>query len=93
MFPTLNLSLILNSVTSQTPVGEIGLQICFDFWYPELALSMKRQGAHIITYPSAFIVPTGKVPRELLLRARAVETQSYGENSRKRSVYSFSFPV
>lgn len=62
----------------QTPAGKVGLQICFDLRYPEPALSLKRQGAQIITYPSAFTVPTGRAHWELLLRARAVETQSYG---------------
>lgn len=69
----------------QTPVGKVGLQICFDLRYPEPALSMKRQNAHIITYPSAFTVPTGKAHWELLLRARAVETQSYGKRFLKHS--------
>jgi predicted amidohydrolase len=63
----------------QTPVGKVGLQICFDLRYPEPALSLKRQGAQIITYPSAFTVPTGEAHWELLLRGRAVETQSYGK--------------
>lgn len=40
-------------------------------------MSLKRQGAQIITYPSAFTVPTGKAHWEILLRARAIETQSY----------------
>ncbi|OWP00002.1 hypothetical protein B2J93_1590 [Marssonina coronariae] len=45
--------------------------------FPEVPLSLKRQGAQIITYPSAFTVPTGKAHWEVLLRARAIETQSY----------------
>lgn len=38
---------------------------------------MKRLGAQIITYSSSFTVPTGKAHWEILLRARAIETQSY----------------
>lgn len=38
---------------------------------------MRRRGADIITFPSAFTVPTGKAHWEVLLRARAIETQSY----------------
>ena len=49
---------------------------------------MKRQGAHIITYPSAFSVPTGKAHWELLLRGRAVETQCYSKISLEASLYS-----
>ncbi|KAF8858270.1 nitrilase-like protein [Acephala macrosclerotiorum] len=61
----------------QTPVGLVGLLICFDLRFPEVSLSLKRKGAQIITYPSAFTVPTGKAHWEILLRARAIETQSY----------------
>lgn len=42
-----------------------------------MPLSLKRQGAEIIAYPSAFTVPTGKAHWEILLRARAIETQSF----------------
>ncbi|PBP28038.1 carbon-nitrogen hydrolase [Diplocarpon rosae] len=45
--------------------------------FPEVTLSLKRQGAQILTYPSAFTVPTGKAHWKTLLRARAIETQSY----------------
>lgn len=61
----------------RTQVGIVGLLICFDLRFPEVPLSLKRQGAQIITYPSAFTVPTGKAHWEILLRARAIETQSY----------------
>ncbi|KAH8596064.1 nitrilase, putative [Bisporella sp. PMI_857] len=61
----------------QTPIGKVGLMICFDLRYAEVPLSYKRQGAQIIAYPSAFTVPTGKVHWEILLRARAIETQAY----------------
>jgi predicted amidohydrolase len=45
--------------------------------FPEISLALRRQGADIITFPSAFTVPTGKAHWEVLLRARAIETQSY----------------
>ncbi|OAL50839.1 carbon-nitrogen hydrolase [Pyrenochaeta sp. DS3sAY3a] len=61
-----------------TPVGKVGLQICFDMRFPEPALALRARGAQILTYPSAFTVPTGKAGHwEILLRARAIETQSY----------------
>jgi predicted amidohydrolase len=51
--------------------------ICFDLRFAEPALALRHRGAQILTYPSAFTVPTGKAHWETLLRARAIETQSY----------------
>lgn len=45
--------------------------------FPEPALVLRRLGADIIAYPSAFTVPTGQAHWEVLLRARAIETQTY----------------
>lgn len=62
----------------KTPTGSVGLQICYDLRFPEPALALRARGAQILTYPSAFTVPTGKAGHwEVLLRARAIETQSY----------------
>ncbi|CAO2650282.1 Nn.00g015740.m01.CDS01 [Neocucurbitaria sp. VM-36] len=61
-----------------TPLGLVGLQICFDLRFPEPALALRSRGAQILTYPSAFTVPTGNAGHwKVLLRARAIETQSY----------------
>lgn len=60
-----------------TSIGQVGLLTCYDMRFPEAALRLRRQGAEIISYPSAFTVRTGEAHWELLLRARAVETQCY----------------
>lgn len=60
-----------------TSIGKIGLLTCYDLRFPEPSLSLRRQGAQVLTYPSAFTTKTGAAHWELLLRARAVETQSY----------------
>ncbi|KAL3464750.1 carbon-nitrogen hydrolase [Aspergillus heterothallicus] len=83
-----------------TVLGRVGLSICFDLRFPEISLALKRQNAQIITYPSAFTVPTGKAHWETLLRARAIETQSYvlaaaqaGPHNEKRRSYGHSMIV
>ncbi|GAA5968379.1 hypothetical protein JCM21900_002395 [Sporobolomyces salmonicolor] len=60
-----------------TPIGKIGSLTCYDLRFPEVSLSLRRQGAEILTYPSAFTIRTGAAHWEVLLRARAIETQSY----------------
>ena len=60
-----------------TPVGKSGMMICFDLRFPEISLRLRRQGAQVLVYPSAFTVPTGKAHWEMLLRARAIENQAY----------------
>ncbi|KAL8755999.1 MAG: hypothetical protein Q9199_003233 [Rusavskia elegans] len=83
-----------------TAVGHVGLLICFDLRFPEPSISLRRQGAHIITYPSAFTVATGRAHWSALLRARAIETQSYviaaaqvGSHNEKRTSYGHSMIV
>lgn len=61
----------------QTGLGFMGLMICFDLRFPAFSARIRDLGAQVLTYPSAFTVPTGKVHWETLLRARAVETQSF----------------
>lgn len=70
-----------------SPVGRIGSLICFDLRFAEPALALahpgtkaKAQGwqpAQVLTYPSAFTVPTGEAHWETLLRARAIEAQCW----------------
>lgn len=61
----------------QTEIGKVGLLTCYDMRFPEPALALRLQGAQVLTYPSAFTVRTGAAHWETLLRARAIDTQSY----------------
>lgn len=63
------------SVIAQTPFGTLGLMICYDLRFPEQAIALRQQGAEILTAPSAFTHLTGGAHWQLLLRARAVDTQ------------------
>ncbi|MEO0600352.1 MAG: carbon-nitrogen hydrolase family protein [Myxococcota bacterium] len=60
-----------------SPVGRIGMTICYDLRFPEVYRHCRDAGAEILTVPSAFTVPTGRAHWEVLLRARAIETQSF----------------
>lgn len=60
-----------------TPMGRIGLSICYDLRFPELYRKLLEQGAEILTVPSAFTKVTGEAHWEVLLRARAIENQCY----------------
>jgi nitrilase len=56
-----------------TPVGRLGLSVCYDMRFPELFRVLSRQGAEVLVVPSAFTVPTGRAHWESLLRTRAIE--------------------
>lgn len=56
---------------------KLGLSICYDLRFPELYRDYSKQGCNILTVPAAFTVPTGQAHWETLLRARAIENQSY----------------
>jgi predicted amidohydrolase len=64
-------------VSVQTPLGRIGLSVCYDLRFPELYRALSAQGAVLLTVPSAFTLVTGKDHWEVLLRARAIENQAY----------------
>lgn len=64
-------------VCVDTPVGRLGLSICYDVRFAELYLALRRAGAELIVVPSAFTAVTGAAHWEVLLRARAIETQCY----------------
>ncbi|HEY4253393.1 MAG TPA: carbon-nitrogen hydrolase family protein [Roseomonas sp.] len=77
-----------------------GCTICYDMRFPEQYLALRRAGAEAILVPSNFTLQTGKDHWEVLLRARAIETQcwviaaaswgQYEERGAQRSVYGHS---
>lgn len=60
-----------------TEFGKIGLCICFDFRFPELARRMVLEGARLILVPAAFNMTTGPAHWELMFRSRAVDNQCF----------------
>ena len=66
-----------HSVLTQTPVGKIGMTVCYDIRFPHLYRHLAGSGAEILTVPSAFSPVTGAAHWETLLRARAIETGCY----------------
>ena len=64
-------------VIADTPVGKLGLSVCYDMRFPELYRELVLQGAEWLAMPAAFTVPTGRAHWETLLRARAIENLCY----------------
>ena len=60
-------------VVNGTPVGKLGLTICYDLRFPTLFARLAEADADLISVPAAFTVPTGKAHWHTLLRARAIE--------------------
>jgi|SRR5215210_1698992 len=60
-------------VVNETPVGKLGLTICYDLRFPELFTRLAEADADLISVPAAFTVPTGRAHWHVLLRARAIE--------------------
>ncbi|GLC72751.1 hypothetical protein PLESTF_001289500 [Pleodorina starrii] len=83
------------AVVVDTPAGRLGLTTCYDLRFPELFAHLTwERGAQILAVPSAFTVVTGAAHWEVLLRARAIECQSYvvaaaqaGRHNTKRESY------
>ena len=62
---------------ADTEFGKIGIGICYDIRFPELARIMAQEGASILFYPGAFNVTTGPAHWELLFKSRALDNQIY----------------
>lgn len=87
-------------VVTSSPLGMLGLSICYDLRFPEQYTMLTERGAQILLVPSAFTVPTGEAHWHALLRARAIENQCYviaaaqcGVHNVKRKSYGHSLVV
>jgi predicted amidohydrolase len=87
-------------VTAETPVGRLGLSVCYDVRFPALFEALGRRSCDVIAIPAAFTVPTGKAHWHLLQRARAVEASAFvvaaaqvGEHADGRRTYGHSLVV
>ena len=65
------------AVAVDTPVGRIGLSICYDLRFPDLYRALSDAGATILSVPAAFTRPTGEAHWSVLLRARAIEAGAF----------------
>ena len=87
-------------VVPDTPVGRLGLAVCYDIRFPALFEALGREKCDCIAIPAAFTVPTGDAHWHLLQRARAVEASAYvvaaaqvGEHEDGRHTYGHSLVV
>lgn len=64
-------------VTVGTPIGRLGLSICYDLRFPGLFEALGNCGCDAIAVPAAFTVPTGEAHWHVLQRARAIEASAY----------------
>ena len=62
---------------AETEFGKVGIGICYDIRFPELARVMVEKGALILFYPGAFNMTTGPAHWELLFRSRALDNQAF----------------
>jgi len=92
------------AVVAHTPLGAIGMSVCYDLRFASLYRTLAKAGAEILTVPSAFSPVTGAAHWDVLLRARAIETGSFvfapaqtgahrEKNATKRQTYGHSLAV
>jgi len=87
-------------VLLETPFFKAGLSICYDLRFAHLFWALRRLGAQVMLVPAAFTKYTGQAHWEILLRTRAVETQSYvlaaaqvGQHNPSRESYGHAMIV
>lgn len=84
-----------------SPIGILGLSICYDLRFPELyRYEVLQSKADLLLVPSAFLQTTGKAHWEILLRARAIENTCFviaaaqsGKHNENRNSYGHSMVV
>lgn len=83
-----------------TPLGQLGLSVCYDLRFPELYRALVDRGATLIAIPAAFTVSTGEAHWHILMRARAIETGCHilaaaqcGTHADGRQTYGHSVAV
>jgi predicted amidohydrolase len=88
------------AVVAETPIGRLGLSICYDLRFPDLYWALTDAGAVVLAIPAAFTVPTGQAHWHILLRARAIEAgvfvvaaAQYGRHEDGRDTYGHSLVV
>ncbi|WP_078117895.1 carbon-nitrogen hydrolase family protein [Thiosocius teredinicola] len=64
-------------VVLDSPVGRLGVSVCYDLRFPEIYRAMIDRGVEVIALPAAFTAITGRAHWEILVRARAIENLSY----------------
>ena len=64
-------------VTAETPLGRLGLSVCYDLRFPALFEALGNRRCDAIAIPAAFTVPTGEAHWHVLQRARAIEASAY----------------
>lgn len=87
-------------VVDGTPVGKLGLTICYDLRFPALFQQLTDAGAEVVAVPAAFTVPTGQAHWHVLLRARAIEAgvflvaaAQFGQHEDGRATFGHSLLV
>ncbi|MHA6333496.1 carbon-nitrogen hydrolase family protein [Qipengyuania sp. CAU 1752] len=87
-------------VTAQTPLGTLGLTICYDIRFPAMFEALGAIPCDVIAIPAAFTVPTGKAHWHVLQRARAIEASAFvvaaaqvGDHEDGRQTYGHSLVV
>ena len=88
------------AVVAESPVGPVGLTVCYDLRFPDLYRALTDAGATVLAIPAAFTVPTGEAHWHVLLRARAIEAGVFvvaaaqtGRHEDGRDTYGHSLVV
>jgi predicted amidohydrolase len=88
------------AIVVETPLGRLGLSICYDLRFPDLFRALSDAGATLLAVPAAFTRPTGAAHWEVLLRARAIESAAFviaaaqtGEHADGRATWGHSLAI